>query len=132
MIKNIDQAIAKEDVRELSKIRETLLHDPEFPNRNVLLNQVTEALHRLTLSQFRFTFEQWQDLWTTISLAFPKLTPLLKETLDPPKRKIVRSEDITLVIYATGGSQSSPVFLEVSGGESAIKLRKEIERNLAS
>ncbi|MGY5851968.1 MAG: MoxR family ATPase [Candidatus Thorarchaeota archaeon] len=131
MVKSIDQAIKKENVRELSTIRETLLHDPEFPNRNVLLNQVTEALHKLTQSQFRFTFEQWQDLWTTISLAFPKLTPLLKETLDPPKRKIVRSEDITLLVYVTGGSPTSPVFLEVSGGEPAIKLREEIEKNLA-
>ncbi len=130
MVKSIEQAIEKEDAKSLSETRDSLLHDPEFPNRNVLLKRVTETLHRLTLSQFELTFEQWQDLWTIISMSFPKLTSLLKETLNPPKRKIVRSEDLTLVVYTTGSSPTSPVFLEVSGGEAALQMKDEITKQI--
>jgi hypothetical protein len=130
MVKKIEQSIAKSDAKTLSDIRDTLLQDAEFPNRSVLLRQVTETLHRLTLKQFELTFEQWQEIWLSVSMSFPKLTPILKETLEPPKRKIVRSEDITLVVYTTGSAPSSPVFLEISGGEAAIKLNEEISKQI--
>jgi MoxR-like ATPase len=132
MIKRIEDAISKENVDALSEIRDSLLHDAEFPNRNVLLKRVTEQLHRLTLSQFELTFEQWEELWTSISIRFPKLTPLLKETLNPPTRKVVRSEELTLVIYTTGSSSTSPVFLEVSGGGVALELKEEITKQVES
>jgi MoxR-like ATPase len=130
LVKSIEQAISKSNVKALSEIRDTLLQDPEFPNRNVLLKRVSETLHRLTLKQFELTFEQWQDVWTTVSMKFPKLTPLLKETLEPPKRKIVRSEDFTLVVYTTGSTPTSPVFLEISGSNSALELKDEIEKQI--
>jgi hypothetical protein len=130
MVKSIEQAISKGDVSRLTEMREALIQDSELPNKNVLLKRITEALHRLTLSQFTLTFEQWQDLWTTVSIQFPRLTPLLKETLEPPRRKIVRSEDLTLVIYTTGSTPNSPVFLELSGGETALKLKEEITRHI--
>ncbi len=58
------------------------------------------------------------------------MTGILKETLEPPKRKVVRTNGLTLVIYVTGDSPGSSVFLEISGGAEAIEVREEIEANL--
>jgi MoxR-like ATPase len=127
MVKNIDKAVKGKDVTSLSTIHEELMRDTDFPNRSMLLGRVTEALHQLTLSQFSLTFEQWQDLWSVIALRFPRMTNILKETLVPPKRKVVRTDGLTLVVYVTGDSPESSVFLEISGGEQAIEIRKEIE-----
>ena len=100
----IDKGVTERDVKKLAKVHEDLSKDTDFPNRSVLLNRVSEALHRLTLSQLTLSFEQWQEVWTVISLRFPKMTSILKETLDPPKRKVVRTDGLTLVIYVTGDS----------------------------
>jgi hypothetical protein len=59
------------------------------------------------------------------------MTPILKETLTPPKRKVVRTDGLTLVIYVTGDNPESSVFLEISGGTDALELKKEIESNLS-
>ena len=69
-------------------------------------------------------------LWTTISVQYPKLTSILKETLEPPKRKVVRTDGLTIVIYTTGDSPDSSVFLEISGGTDALNLKKEIEQQI--
>ena len=130
MVKNIEKGIRNQNVEELTQIHDELLKGTDFPNRSMLLKQVSEALHRLTLTQFAHTFEQWQDLWTTISLQFPKLTSVLKETLNPPKRKIVRTDGLTVVIYVTGDKPDSAVFLEISGGIAALNLKKEIETQI--
>lgn len=130
MVKNIEKGIKNHNVDELTGIHEDLLKETDFPNRSMLLKQVSEALHRLTLTQFAITFEQWQDLWTTISLQFPKLTSVLKETLSPPKRKIVRSDGLTVVIYVTGDKPESAVFLEISGGTAALNLKEEIDKQI--
>jgi hypothetical protein len=130
MVKNIEKGIKNKNVDELSQIHEELMRESDFPNRSMLLKQVSEALHRLTLTQFALTFEQWQDLWTTISLQFPKLTGVLKETLEPPKRKIVRTDGLTVVVYVTGDKPDSAVFLEISGGTSALQLKEEIEKQI--
>lgn len=130
MVKNIEKSIKNQNVDELSQLHEELLKETDFPNRSMLLKQVSEALHRLTLTQFAITFEQWQDLWTTISLQFPKLTSVLKETLEPPKRKIVRTDGLTVVVYVTGDKPDSAVFLEISGGTAALKLKEEIETQI--
>jgi MoxR-like ATPase len=130
MVKNIEKCIKNKNVDELSQIHEELIRESDFPNRSMLLKQVSEALHRLTLTQFALTFEQWQDLWTTISLQFPKLTGVLKETLEPPKRKIVRTDGLTVVVYVTGDKPDSAVFLEISGGTSALQLKEEIEKQI--
>jgi MoxR-like ATPase len=129
-VTNIEKGIKDRDVQQLTKIYDDLLVDTEFPNRSMLLKQVSDALHRLTLTQFAITFEQWQDLWTTISLQFPKLTSVLKDTLTPPKRKIVRTDGLTVVIYTTGDSPDSAVFLEISGGTDALNLKNEIEKQI--
>lgn len=126
----IDKGVANRDVKRLAQAHEDLTKDTDFPNRSVLLNRVSEALHRLTLSQLTLSFEQWQDVWTVVSLRFPKMTSILKETLEPPKRKVVRTDGLTLVIYVTGDSADSSVFLEISGGTDAIEMKKEIEANL--
>ncbi|MFW9808318.1 MAG: AAA family ATPase [Candidatus Thorarchaeota archaeon] len=130
MVKNIEKCIKNQNVAELTTIYEDLLKDTDFPNRSMLLKQVSEALHKITLTQFAINFEQWQDLWTTISLQFPKLTSILKETLNPPKRKIVRTDGLTVVIYVTGDKPESAVFLEISGGTAALNLKKEIENQV--
>ena len=130
MVKNIDKGIKGQNVDELTQIHEELLKETNFPNRTMLLKQVSEALHKLTLTQFSLTFEQWQDLWTTISLQFPKLTSVLKETLEPPKRKIVRTDGLTVVVYVTGDKPDSAVFLEISGGTAALQLKEEIETQI--
>jgi len=130
MVMNIEKGIKNRNVDELSLIHEELMRGTDFPNRSMLLKQVSEALHRLTLTQFAITFEQWQELWTTISLQFPKLTGVLKETLEPPKRKIVRTDGLTVVVYVTGNKPHSAVFLEISGGSAALQLREEIEKQV--
>jgi MoxR-like ATPase len=130
MVKNIEKCIKNRHVEELSQIHEELMRESDFPNRSMLLKQVSQALHRLTLTQFALTFDKWQDLWTTISLQFPKLTSVLKETLEPPKRKIVRTDGLTVVVYVTGDKPDSAVFLELSGGTAALKLKEEIEKQI--
>ncbi len=132
MVKNIENGIRNQNVEELTQIHDDLLKGTDFPNRSMLLKRVSEALHRLTLTQFALTFEQWQDLWTTISLQFPKLTSVLKETLNPPKRKIVRTDGLTVVIYVTGDKPDSAVFLEISGGTAAMNLKREIETQIGA
>jgi MoxR-like ATPase len=129
-VKDIEKGIKDRDVEKLTEIHDTLLVDTDFPNRSMLLKKVSDALHQLTLTHFAITFEQWQDLWTIISLKFPKLTSILKETLSPPKRKIVRTDGLTVVIYTTGDSPESAVFLEISGGTDALDLKQEIEQQI--
>jgi hypothetical protein len=131
-VQSIERGIKGRDVDQLTKIYDDLLHNTDFPNRSMLLKQVSEALHRLTLTQFELSFEQWQDLWTTIGVRYPKLTPVLKETLSPPKRKVLRVDGLTLVIYVTGDSPESAVFLEISGGSEAMKLKDELESHMKS
>ncbi|MGD2073065.1 MAG: hypothetical protein PVG65_06215, partial [Candidatus Thorarchaeota archaeon] len=130
MVQNIEKSIDKENVKELTKAHEVLLNDSEFPNRPMLLTKISDALHKLTLSQFTVTFEQWQEMWTSISLNFPELTKVLKETLEPPKRKVMRTNQLTLVVYTTGDSSESPVFVEVSGGEDALSIQKELKKQI--
>jgi len=131
-VQSIERGIKGRDVDQLAKIHDELLHNTDFPNRSMLLKQVSEALHKLTLTQFELTFEQWQDLWTTIGVRYPKLTPVLKETLSPPKRKVLRVDGLTLVVYVTGNSPESSVFLEISGGSDAVKLKDELESHMKS
>jgi hypothetical protein len=131
-VQSIERGIKSRDVDQLAIIHDELLHSTDFPNRSMLLKQVSEALHKLTLTQFELTFEQWQDIWTTIGMRYPKLTPVLKETLTPPKRKVLRVDGLTLVIYVTGDSPESSVFLEISGGSEAVKLKNELEVHIKS
>jgi len=130
MVKRVEKGIKERDVDSLSKIQEQLVVDADFPNRSMLLGRISEALHRITLSQFTLTFEVWQELWTNISLKYPKMTPILKETLAPPKRRVIRTEQLTLVVYVTGDSPDSAVFLEISGGKNALEFKREIEKAL--
>ncbi len=130
IVQNVESSIKSRDVKKLSQLQADLLENTDFPNRSMLLGRINDALHKLTLSQFTMNFEQWQDLWSTISLRFPKMTSILKETLESPKRKIIRTDGLTLVIYVTGNSAESPVFLEVSGGTTAIEITKDIEEFL--
>lgn len=132
MVQNIQKFIEKGNVKELTKAQESLQNDSEFPNRPMLLTKISDALHRLTLTQFTLTFEQWQEIWTSISLKFPTFTKVLKETLQPPKRKVMRTDQLTLVVYSTGDSNESPVFVEISGGEDALDIQKELKKQMES
>jgi len=131
-VQDIERGIKSKNIDKLSELRDQLLLDTDFPNRSILLKQTTEALHKLTLTQFELTFDQWEDIWSSIGISYPKLTPVLKETLEPPKRKVLRIDGLTLVIYVTGNSPDSPVFLEISGGSEAIKLKQDLENQLKS
>ncbi len=130
MVKKINKAISQKDVEALTEIHDALVADANIPNRGMLIGRVAEVLHRLTLSQFTLTFEVWQELWTTISMKYPRMTPILKETLRPPKRRVVRTEKLTLVVYVTGDSPESAVFLEISGGAPAVELTQLIKKEL--
>ncbi len=130
IVQRVDKAIDERNVLELSRLLDKLMTDVTVPNRSRLIGRISEALHRLTLTQFTLTFETWQELWTSISMKYPRMTPILKETLHPPKRRVVRTDHLTLVIYVTGNSPDSAVFLEVSGGASAVELKKMIESEL--
>ncbi len=132
MVKDIDKAVKESSVKKLTALQQELLENPDYPNRSMLLGKVHDALHKITLSQFSLTFEQWQDLWTSISLKIPKMTSVLKATLEPPKRKVARTDGVTLVVYVTGATPESPVFLEVSGGTQALEIRDVIEKSLNS
>ncbi|MBN2230475.1 MAG: MoxR family ATPase [Candidatus Thorarchaeota archaeon] len=132
MVQNLEKGIRSRDVEGLTKIHEELIRETDFPNRSMLLKQVSDALHKLTLTQFELTFEQWQDIWTTIGVQYPKLTPILKETLEPPKRKVLRVDGLTLVIYVTGDSPDSSVFLEISGGSEAVRLKEVLNSQLVT
>ncbi len=129
-VRRIEKSIRERDVQELLKIHDSLMVDSDFPNRSMLLKRVSEELHRLTHSSFSLQYETWQELWTVISLKFPKMTPLLKETLIAPKRRVIRTEGFTLVVYVTGDSPDSAVFLEISGGPAAQTLKRDIEKHL--
>ena len=131
-VQRIERGIKDRDIEQLTKTHDELMYNTDFPNRSVLLKQVSDALHRLTLTQFELTFEQWQELWTTIGLRYPKLTPMLKETLTPPKRKVLRIDGLTLVVYVTGDSPESAVFLEISGGTEAVELTSELQKHIES
>ena len=131
-VQDIERGIKTKNIDKLSELRDQLLLDTSFPNRSMLLKQTTEALHKLTLTQFELTFEQWEDIWSSIGISYPKLTPVLKETLEPPRRKVLRIDGLTLVIYVTGNSPDSPVFLEISGGSEAMKLKQDLENQLKS
>lgn len=131
-VQSIDSAISRQDIDELAKIHDTLMENSEMPNRSMLLKQVSDALHRFTLTQFEMTFDQWQDLWTSISISHPKLTQVLKDTLSPPKRRVAKTDGLTIVVYVTGDSPDSPVFVEISGGTDAITLKGEIEKQIGA
>ncbi len=130
IIRAIDSAMSKGGVDSLTAILEELQKDTEIPNRPMLINRVTEALHRITLTQYEMTFEDWSEMWTMISLKHPQLTQILKETLDPPKRRVARANGLTVVVYVTGNAMDSRVFLEVSGGKEALELREAIEKQI--
>jgi hypothetical protein len=130
VVHRIEKGIGNRDVKELSRVEEHLAAQTDFPNRAMLLARVSEALHRLTLATFTLNFEKWQELWTTISLKYPGMTQILKETLQPPRRKVIRTQHLTLVVYVTGSSPDSAVFLEISGGVEALGLRNDIEAAL--
>ncbi|MBD3407130.1 MAG: AAA domain-containing protein [Candidatus Lokiarchaeota archaeon] len=132
MVKSIEKSIKKGDVDTLTKLHSELLDKTDFPNRSMLLNKVSEAMHKLTLSQFSTSFDVWQDLWTIISIKHPRMTSVLKETLNPPKRKVIRTDGLTLIIYVTGDSPESKVFLEISGGSDAVDLKEEIKEQIGS
>ncbi len=103
-----------------------------LPTRSALFNVANcqKALHSY-VAALR-TFEQWQELWTIVGLKYPKLTPMLKETLTPPKRKALRIDGLTLVVYVTGDSPESAVFLEISGGTEAVELKSELQKHIES
>jgi MoxR-like ATPase len=128
IVREMNSATSKRDVDTLSRLMDELQQDTEMPNRNVLLNGISEALHKMTLTQFEMSFEEWSEVWTTISLLHPQLTHILKDTLTPPKRRVARTDGLTVVVYVTGDSPDSRVFLEISGGSAAIRLKAEIEK----
>lgn len=130
VVRDIESAIGKTSVESLTAILEDLQKDSDIPNRPMLINRVSEALHKMTLTQYELTFEEWSEMWTMISLKHPHLTQVLKETLEPPKRRVVRTDGLTVVIYVTGDSTDSRVFLEVSGGTEALELREAIEKQI--
>ncbi len=131
IVKRVEKAINSKDVVELSTLHKELLENTDIPNRSGLLSRVYEVLHKLTLTQLTLTFEKWQDVWMTISMSFPKTTIILKETLKPPKRRVIRTDGLMLVVYVTGDNPESPVFLEISGGASAQKLCKAVQEQIS-
>jgi hypothetical protein len=44
----------------------------------------------------------------------------------------MRTDQLTLVVYTTGDSPESPVFVEVSGGEDALAIQKELQKQIES
>jgi len=126
--KEITAASRKNDVETLSKIKDYLLEDIEFPNRGDLINRCNQELYKQTLTVFNFKYKYWQDIWASIAVEFPDLDELIKQLFEKRQTKQIRTKDLLIEINVTGTSEDSIVNFGISGGSDALKLKEIIEK----
>ena len=126
--KEITAASRKNDVETLSKIKDDLLEDIEFPNRGDLINRCNQELYKQTLTVFNFKYKYWQDIWASIAVEFPDLDELIKQLFEKRQTKQIRTKDLLIEINVTGTNEDSIVNFGISGGSDALKLKEIIEK----
>jgi MoxR-like ATPase len=126
--KEITNASKKNDIETLSKLKDDLLENIEFPNRGDLINRCNQELYKQTLTVFNFKYKYWQDVWASIAVEFPDLDDLIKKSFEKRQTKQIRTKDILIEINVTGISEDSIVNFGISGGSVALKLKELIEK----
>jgi len=127
LAQQIKQASKKGDIEELSKIRDTLMEDLDFPNRADLINWCNLELYKQTVTDFIFNYKDHKEVWADIASEFPNLDIPLKEAFSKRQTKQIRTEDLLMEINITGTDETSLVNIQISGGSEAIKLIKILE-----
>ncbi|MCK4239306.1 MAG: hypothetical protein KAX33_09305, partial [Candidatus Lokiarchaeota archaeon] len=126
--KEITAASKRNDIEILSKIKDDLLENIEFPNRGDLINRCNEELYKQTIRVFNFKYKYWQDIWASIAVEFPELDELIKQSFEKRQTKQIRTKDLLIEINVSGTSENSTVNFGISGGSDALKLKKLIEK----
>lgn len=126
--KEITAASKRNDIEILSKIKNDLLENIEFPNRGDLINRCNEELYKQTIRVFNFKYKYWQDIWASIAVEFPELDELIKQSFEKRQTKQIRTKDLLIEINVSGTSENSTVNFGISGGSDALKLKKLIEK----
>jgi MoxR-like ATPase len=111
----------------LSDIRNNLTTEIDFPNRAYLINLCNQELYKQTVTDFIFKFKYNREVWADIVTEFPYLDNALKDAFNKRQTKQIRGEDLLLEINVTGVNEDSLINLQVSGGSSALKLRKLLD-----
>ncbi|TFF89807.1 MAG: hypothetical protein EU548_06240 [Promethearchaeota archaeon] len=127
LAEKIDKAIKSGDMKTLSEIRRSLIDDLEFPNRAYLINWCDQELYKQTVSDFTFKYAHQKEVWVEIATEFPNLDRPLKQALSKRQTKQIRAKEILIETNVTGTEEDSIVNIQVSGGESALKLRSLLE-----
>ncbi len=126
--KEITFASKKNDIKTLSRIRDELLENIEFPNRGDLINRCNQELYKQTLTVFNFKHKYWQDIWASVEVEFPELGELIKKAFEKRQTKQIRTKDLLIEINVTGTSEDSIINFGISGGSEALKLKELIEQ----
>ncbi|MFX1590257.1 MAG: AAA family ATPase [Promethearchaeota archaeon] len=123
LAKRVDEATRTGNIQELSKIRNKLIEDIDFPNRAYLINWCNQELYKQTVTDYIFKYYYHKELWADIVSEFSDLDKPLSDALSKRQTKQIRTEDILIEINITGTDDDSLVNIQVSGGSEALKLR---------
>jgi len=122
LAQKINDASKKSNIEELSKIRNNLLEDLDFPNRADLINWCNLELYKQTVTDFVFKYRDNKEVWADIASEFSNLDGPVKDAFSKRQTKQIRSEDLLLEINVTGTDDESLVNIQISGGSDALKL----------
>ena len=123
----VDEAVRIGDIEELSKIRNKLIQNIDFPNRAYLINWCNRELYKQTVTDYLFKYSYHKELWADIVSEFSDLDKPIREALSKRQTKQIRTEDILIEINVTGTDDDSLVNIQVSGGSEALKLRSLLD-----
>jgi len=128
LAKKIDQAARTGNIEELSKIRDKLIQDIDFPNRAFLINWCNRELYKQTVTDYLFKYYNRKELWADIVSEFSDLDKPLSDALSNRQTKQIRTEDLLIEVNVTGTDDDSLVNIQVSGGSEALKLRSLLDK----
>ncbi|MHA2295271.1 MAG: AAA family ATPase [Candidatus Hodarchaeales archaeon] len=134
LVKNLSNALEKRDIERIQIIKNELLTSTDFPQRPRFLQEISDFIYDFDPRFFKLTLDQWKKLLPDIVTEFPSLNDHLIETMDPPSRKLIRTESMQLEILVdevkvnsmTKDDESS-VFLTVSGSVDASKVKQLVK-----
>jgi MoxR-like ATPase len=126
-VSRIQEAVQTQDVETISKMRQDLLQNMDFPNRGELIYQLTESMKILTLNSFNCSLELWDSIRITIDGMFPQFSKKLLETTKQRGTYRLRTQDIELDINITGIKPHDVVNFSFFGGKSALDLKNTLE-----
>ncbi|MFX1339746.1 MAG: hypothetical protein ACFFDK_14130, partial [Promethearchaeota archaeon] len=109
LAQKVNDASKKGNIEELSKIRNNLLEDLDFPNRADLINWCNLELYKQTVTNFVFKYRDNKEVWADIASDFSNLDGPVKEAFSKRQTKQIRSEDLLLEINVTGTDDESLV-----------------------